>query len=149
MITPASCKGRYTVSTDPTQFDVDMIHQFLSKRSYWASGVPVEVVKRSIAGSLCFGVFHGHQQVGFARVISDFSTMAYLADVFILEDYRGKGLGKLLMQSIMEHPDLQHLRRWLLGTLDAHGLYRQYGFTALKAPERYMERINFERYGGR
>lgn len=139
-------KNKFLVSTDPSRLDIDMIHQFLSERSYWAAGVPKEVVKRSIMGSLCFGVFHEKQQVGFARVISDYSTMAYLADVFILENYRGNGLGKLLIQSIIEHPDLKNLRRWLLGTFDAHGLYSQYGFTALKSPERYMERINFERY---
>lgn len=134
------------VSTDPAKLDVAMIHQFLSERSYWASGVPMEVVERSIAGSLCFGAFDGNRQIGFARVVSDFSTMAYLADVFVLEDFRGQGVGKLLIGNIMDHPKLQHLRRWLLGTLDAHGLYSQYGFTPLKAPQRYMERIEFEKY---
>lgn len=139
MISPI-CTNKFLISTDPNRFDVDMIHQFLSERSYWATGVSKEVVKRSIKGSLCFGVFQDDKQVGFARVISDYATIAYLADVFILEEYRGNGLGKLMMQSIMDHPDLQNLRRWLLGTLDAHGLYRQYGFRGLKAPERYMER---------
>lgn len=131
---------QFVISTDPAKMDIQMIYQFLSERSYWAKGVPQEIVERSIAGSLCFGVFYDDQQVGFARIISDFSTMAYLADVFVLEDFRGQGIGKLLIQNIMAYPKLQDLRRWLLATLDAHGLYSQYGFSPLKEPERYMER---------
>ena len=145
-MTSNHAEQKFTISTDPSRFDKMMIHQFLSKRSYWAKGVPMDVVERSMEGSLCFGVFLGKQQVGFARVISDFSTMAYLADVFILKDFRGQGLGKLLIQGILDHPKLQNLRRWLLVTLDAHNLYNQFGFRSLKKPERLMEKVVFEKY---
>jgi len=128
------------ISTDTARLDLDVIHTFLSTRSYWAQGVPREVVARSIATSLCFGVYDGAQQVGFARVISDYATFAYLADVFIIESYRGRGLSKALMESVMSHPHLQGLRRWTLGTADAHGLYRKFGFAEPRYPERQMER---------
>ena len=119
--------GRFLISTDRSKLDVDVIHKFLA-RSYWAEGIPRETVERAIENSLCFGVYDNARQIGFARVISDFATYAYVADVFILEPYRERGLGKELMASIMAHPDLQGLRRWSLGTRDAQGLYTQFGF---------------------
>ena len=119
--------GRFLISTDRSKLDVDVIHRFLA-RSYWAEGIPRETVVRSIENSLCFGVYDNARQIGFARVISDFATYAYVADVFILEPYRERGLGKELMASIMAHPDLQGLLRWSLGTRDARGLYAQFGF---------------------
>ena len=119
--------GRFLISTDRSKLDLDVIHKFLA-RSYWAEGIPREIVERSIENSLCFGVYDNARQIGFARVISDFATYGYVADVFILEPYRERGLGKELMASIMAHPDLQGLRRWSLGTRDAQGLYAQFGF---------------------
>lgn len=138
-------RGQLLVSTDPARLDVDTIHSFLA-RSYWAAGIPREVVERSIRHSLCFGVFDGGDQVGFARVISDHSTFAYLADVFILESHRGRGLGVWLMECIKAHPDLQGFRRWILGTRDAHGLYRKVGFRPLAEPSIYMEIMDREVY---
>lgn len=131
-------KAEYEVSTDPGRIDLAVIHGFLTN-SYWAKGIPAEIVRQSIENSLCFGVYHHGRQVGFARVISDRSTFAYLADVFILPDYRRRGLSKWLIECIVGHPDLQGLRRWMLATQDAHELYRQYGFTSIKSPERWME----------
>jgi N-acetylglutamate synthase-like GNAT family acetyltransferase len=132
--------GRFLISTDRSLLDVDVIHGFLA-RSYWAAGIPRATVVRAIENSLCFGVYDGAEQVGFARVISDFATFAYIADVFILEPYRERGLGKELMASIMAHPDLQGLRRWSLGTRDAHGLYAQFGFTPVDNPSPIMMEI--------
>ena len=132
--------GRFLFSTDRSKLDVDMIHQFLT-RSYWAEGIPRETVVRSIENSLCFGVYADGTQVGFARVISDFATFAYLANVFILEPYRERGLGKELMATIIAHPELQGLRRWSLGTRDAHGLYAQFGFRPVENPARTMMEI--------
>jgi GNAT superfamily N-acetyltransferase len=132
-------RGEFVLRTDPVRLDLDVIHAFLTN-CYWAKGVPRDVVARSIERSLCFGVYDGDgAQVGFARVISDFGTIAYLGDVFVLESHRGRGLGKWMMECILQHPALQGLRRWILLTRDAHGLYSQFGFTPLKAPERYME----------
>jgi N-acetylglutamate synthase-like GNAT family acetyltransferase len=119
--------GRFLISTDKSKLDLDVIHEFLS-HSYWAAGIPRETVARSIENSLCFGVYDHANQIGFARVVTDFATYAYVADVFILEPYRDRGLGKELMASIMTHPRLQGLRRWSLGTRDAQGLYAQFGF---------------------
>jgi GNAT superfamily N-acetyltransferase len=130
-------QGEYTISTDPARLDIVLIHDFL-KASYWAAGVPREIVERSIRHSLPFGVYKGALQIGFARVITDYATFAYLADVFVLADHRGQGLSKWLMEVIVSHPDLQGLRRWMLATRDAHGLY-QNGFKALKHPARWME----------
>lgn len=133
-------RGEFTVSTDPSRLDLDAIHNFLAN-CYWAKGEPREVVARSIEHALCFGVYDGSSaQVGFARVISDFATIAYVGDVFVLESHRGCGLGKWLMECITQHRSLQGLRRWILTTRDAHGLYEQVGFTPVKFPERYMER---------
>jgi GNAT superfamily N-acetyltransferase len=127
----------YAVSNDPSRLQLDVIHGFLS-RSYWAEGIPRELVARSIEGSLAFGLYHGNEQVGFARVISDQATFAYVADVFVLPHHRGKGLARWLMECILETPGLQGLRRWLLTTKDAHDLYRGVGFTPTAMAERFM-----------
>ncbi|UYZ58662.1 GNAT family N-acetyltransferase [Hymenobacter latericus] len=137
----------FTVSTDSRRLDVGLIHDFLSNRSYWAPGISRELVERSIRNSLCFGVYAAQgQQVGFARIISDRATFAYLCDVFVLEEYRGQGLSKLLMTYIAAHPELQGLRRWMLGTRDAHSLYAGFGFTPLASPERFMENAKLDPY---
>jgi GNAT superfamily N-acetyltransferase len=138
-------RGEFLLSTDPERLDVNLIHTFLTS-SYWAKGIPLETVARSIQNSLCFGVYANRKQVGFARVISDFATYAYIGDVFILESFRGRGLGKWIMQSIIHHPRLQALRRWSLVTRDGHRLYAQFGFTPLESPERYMEIHNPDVY---
>lgn len=136
----------FVVSTDPARLDLNVIHGFLTS-SYWARGISRELVARSVEHSLCFGIYDGTgAQVGFARVISDFATFAYIADVFVLESHRGQGLSKSLMRCIMEHPRLQGLRRWSLSTLDAHGLYSQFGFTPPKFPDRYMEILRTKMY---
>jgi GNAT superfamily N-acetyltransferase len=126
------------IDTDKSRLDIPLIHGFLT-HSYWAKGIPIDVVRQSIDGSLCFGVYEDGRQVGFARVISDQATFAYLADVFVLESHRGRGLSKRLMEAIVAHPQLQRLRRWLLATRDAHGLYEQFGFRPLAVPDRFME----------
>lgn len=132
-------RGNYLISTDPARINLDVVHGFLTN-CYWARGISRELVGRSIENSLCFGIYDADaRQLGFARVVSDFSTIAYLGDVFVLEAHRGNGLGKWMMECVVQHPDLQGLRRWILLTRDAHQLYSQFGFTALKAPERYME----------
>ena len=132
-------RGEFSISTDQARLDLDVIHSFLTN-CYWAKGIPREVVARSIEHSVCFGIYDGSgAQVGFARVVSDFATVAYLGDVFVLDSHRGRGLSKWLMQCILQHPALQNLRRWILLTGDAHGLYAQFGFTPVKSPERYME----------
>ncbi len=128
----------YEISTDVSRFDLDAIHAFLSQ-TYWSKGIPRHTVERAIANSLCFGVFHGNAQVGFARVITDRATFAYLADVYLLEAHRGLGLSTRLLEAIQNHPDLQGLRRVMLATRDAHGLYGKFGFKALAAPDRMME----------
>src|SRR5258708_2010921 len=134
-----SRRGEFLISTDRARLDLDMIHSFLTN-CYWAKGVPRDVVEGSIEHAMCFGVYDSSgAQVGFARVISDFATIAYVGDVFVLDTYRGRGLGKWLMECIKQHPALQGLRRWILTTRDAHGLYSQVGFTPVKFPERYME----------
>lgn len=133
-------RGEYTISTEKKRLDVGVIHDFLT-HSYWAAGIPLETVERSLEHSLAFGVYHGERQVGLARIITDYTTFAYLADVFILEEYRGRGLSKWLMKAVVEHPALQGLRRWILFTRDAHGLYEKVGFTASSTPERMMERL--------
>jgi GNAT superfamily N-acetyltransferase len=135
-------RDNYLISTDKSLLNVDFIHQFLAGQSYWATNIPIETVRNSLHLSLCFGVYHAQSQIGFARVISDFATIAYLGDVFIDTEYRGRGLSKWLMQCVVEHPHLQGLRRWILGTMDAHNLYTQFGFTPLSKPERWMERFN-------
>ena len=132
-------RDEFTISTDKRRLDFAVIHEFLDK-SYWAAGRPIEIIMRSVENSLPFGLYKGDMQIGFARVITDYATFAWIADVFVLEDFRGQGLSKWLMEVVLTHPDLQGLRRWVLATKDAHGLYRQFGFRELKRPERWMER---------
>jgi N-acetylglutamate synthase-like GNAT family acetyltransferase len=129
--------NQYEISTDRSRLDIALIHEFLYS-SYWAKGIPRALVEQSIQNSLCFGAFFGERQVGFARVISDFATFAYVADVFVVPEHRGRGVGKLLMRTIVEHPDLQGLRRLLLITRDAHGLYAPCGFGPLPNPDNFM-----------
>ena len=129
----------YLISTDPARLDLDVVHGELS-RSYWAAGRPREVVARSLQHSLCFGLYHGEAQVGLARVVTDYATFAWLCDVFIQEPHRGRGLGVWLIETVVAHPELQGLRRFLLATRDAHELYRKHGFAPLSAPERWMAR---------
>lgn len=131
-------KGDFLLSTDPQRLDLDFVYNFLTE-SYWAKGISRELVVRSIENSLCFAVYAQGKQIAFARIISDFATYAYLGDVFVIEAYRGNGLGKWMMECIRQHPQLQGLRRWTLLTRDAHGLYQQFGFTPVQKPERYME----------
>jgi len=135
-------KGEYIIDTDPALIDRELVHRYLSTESYWAKGVPFETVSKSIDHSLCFGLYHGNRQIGFARMVTDRATFTYLADVFILDEERGKGLSKWLMEEIDTHPDLQGLRRWMLGTRDAHGLYEQFGWTVMPEEQRarFMQR---------
>jgi GNAT superfamily N-acetyltransferase len=132
-------RDNYTISTDKTRLDAQAIHDFLSNHSYWAKGRTMESVLRSIDHSLCFGLYFGREQVGFARVITDFTTFGYLADVYILVEHRGKGHGRWLLEEILQHPQLQNLRRFVLATKDAHHLYSQVGFKPLSKTERWME----------
>jgi hypothetical protein len=132
----------YLITTDKRKLNIDIIHQFLSERSYWAQGRSKDTVRKSIDHSLCFGVYAVDQQIGFARVVTDYATFAWLADVFILESHRGLGLSKWLVECIVTHPDLQNLKNFLLATKDAHELYRRYGsFESLEKPERWMIRV--------
>ncbi|WBV61624.1 GNAT family N-acetyltransferase [Chryseobacterium camelliae] len=131
--------GEYHFSTDRNKMDIPAIHDFLSNHSGWSNGIPIEKVELSIQNSLSFGVFHHHLQIGFARIISDFATIAYLGDVYLLDEYRGKGISKKLMDFIMSHPNLQGLRRWILLTTTADWLYEKYGFKKIPDPEIYME----------
>ena len=136
------------VSTEVAELDVPLIHHFLSKNTYWAKDIPLALVQKAIANSLCFGGFIGNDQVAFARVISDYTTFANLVDVFLLPDHRGRGYSKSLMDAVFSHPQLQGLRRFTLATGDAHGLYAQYGFTAPLFPETLMERYLPSIYAG-
>lgn len=134
----AFIKKGFLISTDNSLLDIDVIHQYLGGESYWAKGITKEKVQRSVDNSMCFGIYYEKKQIGFARVITDKATFAYLADVFVLNAYRGQGLSKWLMQTILAQPDLQGLRRWVLATADAHGLYKQFGFEPLAIPDRWM-----------
>lgn len=136
------CNGNFLLSTDKAKLQLHVIHGFLANESYWARNIPRAVVEKSIANALCFGVYEDEQQIGFARVITDNATFAYLADVFVLPVYRGRGLAKWMMSCILAHLELQGLRRWLLATRDAHALYAQCGFHALEKPESFMELHN-------
>jgi N-acetylglutamate synthase-like GNAT family acetyltransferase len=138
-------KDNYLISTDKAKLDFDIIYNFLTN-CYWAKGISPETVKKSVENSECFGVYENEKLVGFARVISDKATIAYLGDVFILPAYRGKGLSKWLMACIMKHPEFQQFRRWILLTRDAHELYKQFGFKEIEKPDRYMELTNQEVY---
>jgi GNAT superfamily N-acetyltransferase len=138
METFETVRGEYLISTDKKLLDFELIHGFLST-SYWSPGIPFETVKRAAENSVTFGLYKEGHQIGYARVITDFASFAYLADVFILESERGKGLSKWLVESIMNVPALQGLRRWMLATKDAHGLYSQYGFRTLDAPGFFMQ----------
>jgi GNAT superfamily N-acetyltransferase len=131
-------RDAFLISTDPARLDVDAIYAYLS-RVYWANTRSRSTVERSLKNSLCFGLYEGASQIGLARVISDYATFAYVCDVYVLEAYQGNGLGAWLMKAVMAYPDLQGLRRWLLATRDAHGLYRKSGFKELESPERWME----------
>ncbi len=133
-------KGKYLISTDKSKLDMKVIQDYLSS-SYWAKNRPLKTTKLSVKNSLCFGVYNKTEQIGFARLITDYATFAYLADVFILEEHRGKGLSKWLMEVILNYGDVQNLRRWFLATRDAHGLYEKFGFTKLKEPEKIMEML--------
>lgn len=130
----------FEISTERARLDLGLIHSFLIEESYWARERTLEQTKTAIENSICFGVYDGERQVAFARVVSDKATFAYIGDVFVVEDYRGRGISKLLMQYIVEHPELQGLRRWVLATRDAHGLYEQFEFAPLRHPERWMEK---------
>ncbi|MES2849990.1 MAG: GNAT family N-acetyltransferase [Bacteroidota bacterium] len=139
-------KEGFEISTDRSKLDIAVIHDYLSNKSYWAKNIPVELVQKSIEGSICSAVYHSNRQVGYARMVSDCATFGYLADVFIIEEYRGKGLSKWLMEEIISYPAFQPLRRWMLATRDAHGLYKQFGFTELDKPERIMQRLKIDPY---
>ena len=136
----------FMVSTDRSRFDLEMIHGWLRDHSYWARGIPREVVERAIANSLPFGLFAADRQIGFARVITDFATYGYLSDVFVLESHRGQGGSKALMAAVMAHPELGELRRWGLVTADAQELYRKFGFVGIEEPGRYMEIVRKDIY---
>ena len=133
-------RDRFTISTDPARLDIDAICDFLT-RAYWANTRPCKRTEHAIQNSLVFGVYEGDRQIGVARVVSDYSVFAYLCDLFIHEDYRTHGLGKWLVETILEHPDLKEVRRWLLATHDAHGLYERFGFAAIEEPERWMQMV--------
>jgi GNAT superfamily N-acetyltransferase len=132
-------KKGFQISTDKSLLDFDVIFNYLDKESYWSQGIPVETLKKAIESALCFGVYQQNKQIGFARVVSDKATFAYICDVFILADHRRIGLSKWMIQTIIKHPELQGLRRWSLATADAQGLYSQFGFTQISKPERWME----------
>ncbi|GCF10579.1 GNAT family N-acetyltransferase [Dictyobacter arantiisoli] len=138
-------QGDYLISTDKAKLDIDTIHGFLTT-VYWSPGIPRATVERALEHSLSFGVYRGAQQVGLARVITDYTTFAYIADVFILEAFRGQGLSKWLMEVVAAHPDLQGLRRWVLATRDAHELYKKTGFSPLQMPDRFMEKLDTDIY---
>ncbi len=135
-------KEGFSISTDKTKLDLDAIHAFLSTQAYWCKNIPKEKVQSSIENSLCFGVYNNKKQIGFARIITDYATIAYLGDVYILEEYRSQGLSKWLIETVMNYPNLQGLRRWILLTGDAHGLYRQFGWTDIADPSKWMELHN-------
>lgn len=140
--------GELRISSDRFHVDIDVVHDFLSRHAYWCPGIPRAVVERAVDNSLCFSAWRDDAQVGFARVVTDKATFAYLADVFVLPAVRGQGISRAIMDAVMAHPDLQGLRRFLLATSDAHGLYARYGFTAIARAERFMERYRPDAYLG-
>ncbi len=133
-------RGEYAVTTDPSRVDVDVVHGYLA-RAYWSQGIPREIVERAVPRSLCFTLLEGDRQIGFARVVTDHTTYAYICDVFVLESHQGKGLGTWLMQCVVKYPEIKGLRRCQLVTRDAHELYRRVGFTEISKPERHMELV--------
>jgi GNAT superfamily N-acetyltransferase len=139
-------RNGFTISTDHARLDLDAVYEFLST-SYWARGIPRDVMERSIAHAVPFGIYEGATQAGFARVVTDHATVGYLGDVFVLEPWRGRGLSRWLMECVLAHPELQGFRRWFLLTRDAHELYEKYGFTPLAAPDRWMEKHARDPYG--
>ncbi len=139
-------RDQFVISTDQKRLQLDQIHSFLSEESYWARNRTFQQTKAAVENSICFGLYAGERQIGFARVVTDTATFAYLGDVFVLAEYRGRGLSKWLMETVMEHPELQGLRRWVLATRDAHDLYRKYGFDELKFPDRWMEKAAPDAY---
>lgn len=140
-------RGDYAITSDREKVDLAVVHDYLCNHSYWTRGIPLDRVRTAADHSLNFSLYCGSEQVGYARVISDYCQIAYLGDVFILEDHRGQGLGKWLIETLHSHPNLQDLRNWLLGTRDAHGLYRQFGWDSLVEPHRWMARPNRNIYG--
>ncbi len=146
MKTYEAIKDDFLLSTDKSKLNIAVIHHYLSTESYWAKNIPLQKVERCIEHSFCFGVYKNAEQVGFARLITDYTTYAYLADVFILKEYRGRGLSKWLMEFITSNAEVQGLRRWMLATQDAHGLYTQFGFVPPDKPESIMQRRDMERY---
>jgi GNAT superfamily N-acetyltransferase len=141
-------EAQYEISLDPARVDVEAAHAYLSG-SYWAQGIPIDLLRKAIANSLCVAAFHQGVQVGFARAVTDRATFAYLADVYVLEAHRGRGLSRRLVAALLDHPEMQGLRRLMLVTRDAQGLYEKFGFTALAHPERVMERHRPDVYAGR
>jgi len=145
-IAPIPAPTGYVLSTDSARVDFEYVHSFLSKESYWAKSITKQRLRRGIENSLCFSAFYEGKQVAFARVVTDYAVFAYLCDVFVDPAHRDRGVGKWLVRSIVSHPELQELRRWVLGTRDAHGLYAQNGFTSLKSPDIFMEKFDPEVY---
>ena len=139
--------GDFLISTNPALLQANVIQHYLSQDSYWAQGIPPHIVEKSLRNSLSFGLYHAGTQIGLARVVTDFAVFAYLCDVFVLPEFRGRGLSKWLMRTVLAHPELQTVRKWMLGTKDAHGLYAQFGFREIARPERLMERIKENPYG--
>lgn len=135
-------RGRYVISTDRARIDIEAVHDFLATSSYWAQGRALETVRRSVENSFPFGLYLDERLIGFARVVTDYATFAWLADVYVLEEFRGEGLGKFLVETVIDHPDFRTLRRFILATRDAHELYRRHGFTDLEKPQLYMHRVN-------
>lgn len=142
-------RDEYTITTDRSKIDIHAVHDFLCHEAYWSRGIPFDKVKTSVENSLNFAILHGDKLVGYARIISDYATIAYLGDVFILPEYRGRGLSRWMMEQVMSHPALQGLRRWILGTRDAHGLYEKFGWTPIAKPDRFMERFDPDIYATR
>ena len=139
-------KDGFCISTERARLDIKEIHRFLSTQAYWSLNIPFSKVEEAVTHSLNFGLYYNKRQIGYARVISDFASIAYLGDVYVLQDFRGRGLSKWLMKTIMEYPELQGMRRWILSTADAHGLYKQFGWVPVAYPERWMEVHNREVY---
>ncbi len=139
-------RGEFSITTDNNKISLDVVHEFLANESFWAKNISRHVVERSIEHSLCFGLFKNDEQIGYARVITDRATIAYLSDVFVLAAHRGQGHSRWLMECLVSHPDLQGLRRWVLLTSDAHGLYEKFGFTAIDSPEKWMQKFNANVY---